>query len=230
MTEYLDAVTNFFGGLFGRQHITIVDTMVGVLLLISALLAFFRGFAREGLSLIAWVGSFLAALYIHPALLPYLTPYLGLEDDTILRFMLGAIIFIVFLTATSFIAISLSRMIKLTPIAHLDRMLGFVFGLFRGAFIACLIFAAYLQTQKSELTIPTYVKNSYTYPSLVWGAETTMQILPGWANRLKSETLIQNRGSFLEQQKDNLEKTLENTIDNAKEQGKAIIQNKTETQ
>ena len=230
MTEFLNSFTTFFNDLFGQYRVTPVDFMVAMLLLISALLAFFRGFTREGLSLIAWVGSFLAALYIHPYLLPYLAPYLGLEDDTILRFMLGAIIFFVFLTASSFIAISLSRMIKLTPIAHIDRMLGFAFGLFRGAFIACLIFAAYLQTQKETLILPNYVKNSYSYPSLTWGAETAMEILPGWANRLKSETLIKNRDSILEQQSGALEKTLETAVDKATtatEEGKALIKKAT---
>ena len=231
MTEFFGSITTFFGDLFGQHRITPVDFMVVTLLLISAILAFFRGFTREGLSLIAWVGSFLAALYIHPALLPYLSPYLGLEDDTILRFMLGAIIFFVFLTASSFIAISLSRMIKLTPIAHIDRMLGFAFGLFRGAFIACLIFAAYLQTQKDTISLPgalpNYVENSYSYPSLKWGADTAMEILPGWANRLKSETLIKNRDSLLKQQSGDLEKTLEKTVDTVTEEGKTLIKKAT---
>ena len=230
MTDFFNSITLFFNDLFGQYRVTPVDFMVITLLLISAVLAFFRGFAREGLSLIAWVGSFVAALYIHPYLLPYLAPYLGLEDDTILRFMLGTIIFFIFLTASSFIAISLSRMIKLTPIAHIDRMLGFAFGLFRGAFIACLIFAAYLQTQKESLMLPNYVQNSYSYPSLAWGAKTAMEILPGWANRLKSETLIKNRDSLLEQQSGDLEKTLEKTIDtavNATEEGKALIKKAT---
>ena len=215
---FKSSVTSFLNDFFGAFNPTVLDAIMVTVLLISAVLAFARGFTRETLSLITWVGAFVAALYIHPYLLPYIAPHLGLEESSVLRFVVGAIIFVIFFVALWFISVSLSSIIKSTSISGLDRGLGFLFGIFRGFVVACLVFAAYQQTQKENQTTPDYITNSIFYPTLVWGAKTTIEILPGWANRLKSETKILNSPNFLEQPKHTLENQIgkaQNAVSNA---------------
>lgn len=213
MENFQDSVAHFMNDFFSWFSPTILDFVVVVVLLISAILAFVRGFTRETLGLVTWVGSFLAGLYIHPYILPHIAPHLGIGDSMVLKFVVGGIVFIIFFVSLWFASISISSIIKSTPIASLDRGLGFLFGVARGFVIVCLIFAAYLQTQKNPADMPDYVTHSIFYPTLSWGAETTIQVLPGWANRLQSETQIQNR--LIPTGKSGLQGQIENKLNQA---------------
>ena len=50
--------------------------LLGVVL-ISALLAMLRGFTREVLAIASWGAAAIAAIYLHPLLLPYVKPYIS---------------------------------------------------------------------------------------------------------------------------------------------------------
>ena len=53
------------------DFITLLDGIVITIVLLSALLAMFRGFIREVLSIAAWVAAAAAAYLFHKPLLPY---------------------------------------------------------------------------------------------------------------------------------------------------------------
>ena len=48
------------------EGFTIIDAVVAVVVLVSALLAYSRGFVRESLSILSWVGSAVAAYMLTP--------------------------------------------------------------------------------------------------------------------------------------------------------------------
>lgn len=202
---FKESIVHFFNDFFEAFNPTILDAVMVVVLLLSAILAFARGFTRETLSLITWVGSLVAALYIHPYLLPYITTYTSLTDSTVLRFVVGGIIFVIVFAILWFASISLSSVVKSTSISGLDRGLGFLFGIFRGFILASLIFAAYVQNQKDNNATPDYITKSIFYPTLSWGAEKVTDVLPGLANQFKSETLIQGQHNVIDQSKNTLE-------------------------
>ncbi|MBV9702061.1 MAG: CvpA family protein, partial [Methylobacteriaceae bacterium] len=58
-----------------------LDLGLIVIILISALLSMVRGFTREVLAILSWAAAAVAALYLHPLVLPYLKPYI--QKDTI---------------------------------------------------------------------------------------------------------------------------------------------------
>ena len=55
--------------------VNLIDIGVAAVLLLSALLAFSRGFVRESLAVAGWVGAGFAALYLYAPLSPFVRDY-----------------------------------------------------------------------------------------------------------------------------------------------------------
>ena len=57
----------------------IADIVIVIVLIISGLLAYFRGLVREVLSLATWIGAALAAYYAFPYAQPYLRDVISVK-------------------------------------------------------------------------------------------------------------------------------------------------------
>lgn len=114
-----------------------IDVVVLAIVLISALFGFGRGFIREMLALVAWGGAgFLTTVTMGPVgqlIRPYVkSPFLEGAIS-----MVG--LFIVWLVVLTLLSIPVWSKIKQTNLRALDRSLGGVYGIFRGWFIAVLL-------------------------------------------------------------------------------------------
>lgn len=116
----------------------IVDIGVVAVLLISALFAFARGFVRELLSVVGWVGAIFAAIYG----LPYVRPYARdiIENEFLADISAGVFVFLVVLLLLTLITGAVAERVKESSLNALDRSLGFLFGLARGAVVVVLAF------------------------------------------------------------------------------------------
>jgi membrane protein required for colicin V production len=150
--------------------LTAFDVGFGVLVLISAILATARGLTREVLSLVTWLGSAGIAAYMyfkHPEIARgYIKEQIVADVATI------AASFIVSLIVLHLITMRIADFVVDSRIGALDRTLGFVFGVLRGALIAVVIvgFGVWLATNKApgEATqadlgkLPSWVSESRT--------------------------------------------------------------------
>jgi membrane protein required for colicin V production len=119
-----------------------VDAVVIAVLLVSALLAAARGFVREMLGVAAWVGAGYVTYRARPVVEPHVLQWIKEPDIAI---PLGSIIvFLVALIVFSVIAGWLARHVRRSAAGGLDRTLGLLFGLARGA---ALVVAAYIVAQ-----------------------------------------------------------------------------------
>lgn len=112
-----------------------VDVAVLVVLALSALLAFARGLVREVLGLGAWL---LAALVASPyGVFPYVQPWARnqFNDPSTADIAAFGGVFLVTLIVLWLIAGALSSFVQSSALGGLDRTLGLVFGLARGAVI-----------------------------------------------------------------------------------------------
>ena len=118
---------------------TWVDLVVLGVLAVSALLAFMRGLVREVLGLGAWVGAIFAGVWALPRVRPQFQQWLGTSPwiDPVAF----AVVFIISLIVLLLLARWISALVRGSPIGGLDRTLGLVFGLARGA---ALIIIAYI--------------------------------------------------------------------------------------
>ncbi len=153
-----------------------LDIAVVAVVFLSAVLAFARGFVREVLSVAAWVGAVLVALYAFPHLAPLARQQI--ETQFIADIATGAGVFVVALLVFSILSHRLSDKVREGRLSAIDRSLGFGFGALRGVLIACLAYMFMVFLWPTESDQPGWFKQARTLPMLARGSETLLSILP----------------------------------------------------
>jgi membrane protein required for colicin V production len=117
---------------------TWVDLLVFGFLAISGLLAFARGLVREILGIGAWVGAVAAAIAGLPWMRPHVNDWLHTPDWTDpVSFVL---LFLVTLIVLSLLARAIGGFVRNSALGGVDRTLGLVFGLARGAAVVVVAY------------------------------------------------------------------------------------------
>lgn len=152
-----------------------LDIALLAVVLLSGLLALLRGFVHEVLSFGAWVGAALVSLYVFPYLQPHARELIAIQ--VVADIASGVLVFLVALVLLSLVAKSLAARVQDSSLSSLDRTLGLVFGLVRGAVLvslAWLIFAWLVP----EAQRPAWVKEARAVPMLMRGAELLRSLVP----------------------------------------------------
>jgi membrane protein required for colicin V production len=151
------------------------DIAVIVILLLSALLAFARGLVREVLSVGAWVGAAFATLYLFPHALPLVQQVVAKE--LIAKAVAGLSVFFVSLILLSIVSHQISKGVRGSALSAVDRSLGFVFGIARGAVIVCLAYltVAWIFPPNDQ---PKWLREARTMPVIQTGAEMLRNLVP----------------------------------------------------
>ena len=114
-----------------------IDWVVLGILTFSTLLSLWRGFAKEALSLAAWILAFVAARLFAD---PVASAMSGIVDNETARYIAACIIiFVGVLVAGTILNAIIAKLIKLSGLSLLDRLLGTVFGFARGLIIILVI-------------------------------------------------------------------------------------------
>ena len=117
----------------------LVDLLVLAILGVSALLGLSRGLVREMLGLASWVLAGYFAFRFGPQVQPMIRQAVG--DPDLADPASYVLVFVVLLIALSLLANLVGRVVRVSVLGGLDRTLGLVFGLGRGAL---LLVAAYI--------------------------------------------------------------------------------------
>ncbi|WP_332066098.1 CvpA family protein [Bartonella sp. CB189] len=155
--------------------ITVLDGIVVTIILLSAFLAMIRGFSREILSLISWAIAAVATLFLFKPILPFFEQYLSNKMVALVTTLVT--IFVIILIITSIIAMKISDFIIDSRIGILDRIIGFIFGAFRGLLIVVigiLLINALIQPEQQS----DWLKNAKTKPILDSLGSKVLNILP----------------------------------------------------
>ncbi|MCS6761182.1 MAG: CvpA family protein [Candidatus Devosia symbiotica] len=154
--------------------LTALDVGVGVLVLISAILATARGLTREVLSLATWAGSAAIAIYMwqyHPEIARgYIVEPLVADIATVV------VTFILALIVLHLLTMRIADFVVDSRVGPIDRTLGFVFGVLRGILIAIVItiFGTWLLPNN----LPPWATNSQLLPQLQTMGNTLISVLP----------------------------------------------------
>jgi len=119
---------------------TWVDAVVLLILACSALLAFLRGFVREALGLCAWVGAAYVGMALFGAAQPEARRLIG--NTEIADPVAFGVVFLVALIAFSIIASLVARVVRMSALGGLDRTIGLLFGILRGAVVVSATYIA----------------------------------------------------------------------------------------
>jgi len=158
--------------------INILDIAVIGVLLVSALFAYARGFVHEVLSVAGWIGAIFATFYGFPFLKPYVREWIAVELAADLT--AGVIIFIVSLVFLSYLTRSISKMVQSSALNALDRALGFLFGLARGAVVVCLAYIG-VELVIAEDDRPEWLTSAKSMELIQPGSEKLRAMLPDHA-------------------------------------------------
>lgn len=127
---------------------TIIDGVVALVIIISALLAYSRGFVREGLAILGWILAGVLAFMFAPQVEPLVkeVPYIGsFLSETCELSMLAAFatVFAVALIIASFITPLFSALVQRSILGGVDQGLGFIFGVLRGILLVAIAYFVY---------------------------------------------------------------------------------------
>ena len=157
------------------MELAILDGVVAAVVLISALLAMFRGFVREVLSIAAWVAAAILAYLFYEDLLPYVAEYVS--NPTVAIIISAAAIFLVSLIVVSLITMRISDFVMDSPVGALDRLLGFIFGAARGVLLL-VVAALFFNYLVDEPDRPEWVTTAMSYPELSRLSEQLLAAIP----------------------------------------------------
>jgi membrane protein required for colicin V production len=152
-----------------------LDLAILGVIAISAIFAFARGFVREVLSIVAWIGAALATLYAFNDVYRLVARFV--TTPLLADLIAGAGLFVTSLIVLTVLTGYLARFVQSSTLSPIDRTLGLIFGLARGAFLVSL---AYLMVDISlpQSDRPGWIKQAKSEPFLAQGAELLRSALP----------------------------------------------------
>lgn len=154
------------------------DLVVLAVIVLSGLFALMRGLVKEVLSIVSWVGALFAALYGFEYVAPYVAGVI--QPAWLADVITGVGLFVAALVALGLISSLISGAIRKTSAGALDRSLGFLFGLVRGAVIVCVAWLAMSRVLPSS-DYPAWLKSARTLPLVESGANMLTGMVPGRA-------------------------------------------------
>ena len=168
-----------------------IDIIVIAIVVLSGLLAFARGFVREALSIMSWLGATAAALYATPYLRPYAERFVpkGTVADTVA----AGVAFLATLIVLTIITSRISRQVKRSSLSALDRTLGLVFGITRGALLVCIGYIAISLVLPPGSERPRWLAESRTLPLVAGAADSMMRLVPPQFRRQTAQFSPQER-------------------------------------
>jgi len=151
------------------------DAVILVILLISAVFGFIRGFVKEVLSVAGWIGAIFLTLYLFPLLQPLARELI--VNLLIADILTGAVIFILSLVILSYISHAISAKVKASALGALDRSLGIFFGLGRAVILLGIIWLAFVQFIP-ENDRPEWILKAKMLPIVASAGEFVAELLP----------------------------------------------------
>ena len=156
--------------------VTTIDLVVIAIVLISAMVALWRGLVRETFSIFEWVASAYAALRLSPVFQPMLA---GIVEPPWLAWIVVFLAtFLIVLIPLSIMTHRLAEIVKRSEIGAVDRALGFVFGVGRGLVIVGLAYIAYASFVPLESQSAT-VTGARLFPLIQNSSEVLLSLVPG---------------------------------------------------
>lgn len=130
------------------EGFTIIDGVVALIVVLSALLAYSRGFVREAMAIAGWIAAAVLAFLFAPKAVPLIRelPVVGefLADSCELSVIAGfAGVFALALIVVSFFTPLFSSLVQRSALGGLDQGAGFLFGVARGILLVAIAFFVY---------------------------------------------------------------------------------------
>jgi membrane protein required for colicin V production len=169
------------------EGFTIIDGLVAGVIVVSAILAYSRGFVREVLAIGGWIAAGIVAFIFAPDALPLMSeiPFVGdfIGGSCELGIMAAfAVIFAIALVIISLFTPVFATVVQRSAIGGLDAGLGFLFGVARGVLLVVVALIAYDRVAGNEaVPMVTESRSAQIFASLQGDIEEQIPSdAPGW--------------------------------------------------
>lgn len=140
------------------EGFTVVDGAVAAIVVLSAILAYSRGFVREAMAIAGWIVAAILAFMFADQVQPLIkeVPVIGdfLSDSCELSVIAAfAAVFTLALVIVSLFTPLFSSLVQRSALSGIDQGLGFLFGVARGVLLVAIAFFVY-QTVITAQDIP----------------------------------------------------------------------------
>jgi membrane protein required for colicin V production len=140
------------------EGFTLIDGIVAVIIVLSAILAYSRGLVREAMAIAGWVGAAILAYVFAPRAEPLVKelPVIGefLAESCELSIIASfAAVFALGLVVMSLFTPLFSSAVQRSVLGGLDQGLGFLFGVLRGVLLVAVAFIVYDRAVATD-TVP----------------------------------------------------------------------------
>ena len=149
----MDVLNNIFNG---------IDILIISIILISSIVAAFRGFVKEIFSLFSWIFSIIISFHFFTDLKTILSEYIN--QKIIIDVIAFGFPFLISLFICHLVTKWLSPKFNTSEILFFDKFIGFIFGSFRGIIIVVLLFLGFKYLIGENL--PEWLTEAYSFPYL----------------------------------------------------------------
>jgi membrane protein required for colicin V production len=175
--------------------VNLVDVAVLVVIALSAIFAFARGFVREALSLAAWIGAALITLYGFDAVYRITARFVTIP--LLADLVAGAALFLVSLILLTILAGYIASYMQWSALTPADRTLGLIFGIARGAVLVSIAYFL-IDIALPPNDRPGWLMDARSQPMLAQGADVVRDVLPA-SLQLKSAAAVDDTQRMLGQ-------------------------------
>jgi membrane protein required for colicin V production len=140
-------------------NLNTADFIIVGIIVLSVLISLLRGFIRESLSLLTWLIAAYLAFSLSAGLGEKLSGMISSSSTRMVVAFIG--IFLVVIIVGAILSFFISRLISLTGLGLIDRLLGIIFGAARGILMVALVV---LMIKGSSMTDRDWWKGSQLIP------------------------------------------------------------------
>jgi len=181
------------------EGFTIVDGVVAVVIVISAILAYSRGFVREAMAILGWIAAAVLAFIFAPTVEPLVKeiPVVGtyLQDSCELAIIAAfAAVFAVALVVVSVFTPLFASIVQRSALGGLDQGLGFFFGVLRGLLLVAVALVVYDRVVSSPVPMVDESRTAKIFQRTQASIDEQIpEDAPGWIVQ-RYEQLVGNCG------------------------------------
>lgn len=159
--------------------LTYLDAALVALAILSGLLAMYRGFTREILSILSWIvaaGTVAYFILNHRPVAEDIAKQIGAPVQ-IAQVAVGALLFVIVLVVVHLITSRISESILDSNVGMIDRILGLAFGVARGFILIVIPFMLYENFFPEPKQQFPWVRNAVTLPYIKDTGESLRSLL-----------------------------------------------------
>ena len=161
---------------FNNININMLDIILFLGILISLIIGYSRGFVKEALSIINWLLAAWLAFKYYSDLKTITLSFI--ETNIIADAISFGILFLFSIIILTILSNLISKNIKNSLLAPLDRIMGMIFGIIRAILLIIVLFIAGNQTVWINNTLPKWIYNAFSYPIIISVTNYLKNILP----------------------------------------------------